>query len=139
VSSPHRAVNPPTLAPPVGFAHAVVAAPGSLVFLGGQGPLDGEGAVSGDGVAEQFERAVENVVEALRASGARPEHLVSLQIFVTDVEEYAAALGEIGEAYRRHLGRHYPAIALFGVGRLLEPRAKVELVGTAVVPSSGAA
>lgn len=134
MSSPHELVNPASLAPAVGFAHAVVAAPGRLVFLGGQGPLDAEGDVVGEDVVEQFERTAENVAEALRAAGAAPEHLVSVQIFVTDVEEYAAALEPIGAAYRRHLGRHYPAMALFEVSRLFDPKARVELVCTAVVP-----
>ncbi len=125
--TPHRIVNPETLAPPSGFAHAVVAAPGRSVYLGGQ---------IGDGttMAEQFASAAGNVVTALRAAGAGPEHLVSLTIFVTDAESYRTALGPIGEAYRKHFGQHYPAVALFEVSRLFEPDALVELVGVAVVP-----
>ena len=130
----HRIVNPTTLAPAVGFAHAVVAAPGALVFLGGQGPLDADGRVVGATMLEQFERTIENVGEALRAAGAEPEHLVSVQIFVTDAEEYRRASRDIGAAYRRRQGSHYPAMALFEVTRLFDPEARVELVCTAVVP-----
>lgn len=125
--TPHRIVNPETLPAPSGFAHAVVAAPGRTVYLGGQ---IGEGAT----VAEQFSAAAANVVTALRAAGGEPQHLVSLTIFVTDVEAYRSALGSIGDAYRDHFGRHYPAMALFEVSRLFEPDALVELVGVAVVP-----
>jgi enamine deaminase RidA (YjgF/YER057c/UK114 family) len=132
--SPHDLVNPDTLAKAVGFAHAVVAAPGRTVYLGGQGPIDRNGDVAGETMLEQFELTVSNVAEALKAAGARPEHLVSLQIFVTDTEEYRADLREIGAAYRRHLGRHYPALALFEVARLMDDGAKVELMGIAVVP-----
>lgn len=134
MTTPHRMVNPETLPPPVGFAHAVAAAPGRLVFLGGQTAHDREGRLPGESVVEQFDRAAANVVEALAAAGARPEHLVSVQIFVTSAEEYRASLGELGAVYRRHFGRHYPAIALFGVTALVDPQAKVELVGIAVVP-----
>src|SRR3712207_2801791 len=125
--TPHRIVNPDALPPPAGFAHAVVAAPGRTVYLGGQ---IGAGAT----VAEQFSNAAGAVVTALRAAGGEPEQLVSLTIFVTDVDAYRAALGPIGEAYREHFGKHYPAMALLGVSRLFEPDALVELVGIAVVP-----
>ncbi len=130
----HKLLNPETLSPPVGFSHAVAAAPGRLVFLGGQTGHDAEGRLQGATMVEQFETATGNVVEALRAAGAKPEHLVSLQIFVTDVAEYRAALPELAPVYRGHLGRHYPAIALFGVTELFDPAAKVELVGIAIVP-----
>jgi enamine deaminase RidA (YjgF/YER057c/UK114 family) len=123
----HRLVNPETLPPAVGFSHAVVAAPGRTVYLGGQ---IGEG----DTVAEQYERAAANVVEALRAADAQPEHLVSLTIFVTDVRAYRATLKELAAAHLAHFGRHYPATALFEVKGLFDPAAKVELVGIAVVP-----
>lgn len=126
--TPHRIVNPEALAPPAGFAHAVVAAPGTTVYLGGQ-------IGAGTTIAAQFSDAAGNVVTALRAAGAEPEHLVSLTIFVTDVDEYRKELAPIGAAYREHFGRHYPAMALFEVSGLFEPDALVELVGVAVVPA----
>lgn len=125
--TPHRIVNPDTLAPPEGFAHAVVAAPGRTIYLGGQ---IGAGAT----MPAQFAAAAANVVEALNAAGAEPQHLVSLTIFVTDVEEYRKSLAPIGASYRKHFGKHYPAMALFEVSGLFEPDARVELVGVAVVP-----
>ncbi len=85
-------------------------------------------------MAEQFEQAAANVVTALEAAGARPEHLVSMQIYVTDVGAYRDALSDIAGAYRKHFGRHYPAIALFEVTGLFDPRAIVELVCVACVP-----
>jgi enamine deaminase RidA (YjgF/YER057c/UK114 family) len=132
--SPHRVVNPQGLAPPVGFAHAVVAAPGRTVYLGGQAAQDPQGRIVGESVAEQFEVAAANLVAALAAAGGAPEHLVSLHVYVTEAAAYRAALGELGAAYRRHLGRHYVATALFEVAGLFDPAAKVELVGVAVVP-----
>jgi enamine deaminase RidA (YjgF/YER057c/UK114 family) len=59
---------------------------------------------------------------------------VSLQIFVTDVGAYKDSLREIGRAWRKHFGRHYPAMGLFGVTELFEPEAQVELMGVAVLP-----
>lgn len=132
--SPHRLVNPDTLAPSVGFSHAVVAAPGRTVYLGGQIASDPDGVCQGGTLVEQFDLALENVVRALGAAGAEPEHLVSLHVFVTDADAYRAALPELGDRYRGRLGRHYPAISFFAVKGLFDPAALVELVGIAVVP-----
>jgi enamine deaminase RidA (YjgF/YER057c/UK114 family) len=117
-------VNPPGLPEPIGYAHAVVA--GGAVYLGGQ---IGEG----DTVVEQFDSAAAKLITALRAGGGEPEHLVSLVVYTTEIEEYRASLDELGKVWRRHFGRRYPAMALVGVSALLEPAAKVELMGVAVV------
>jgi enamine deaminase RidA (YjgF/YER057c/UK114 family) len=118
-------VNPPELPEPVGFAHAVVA--GRTVYLGGQ---IGEGA----SLLAQFDSAAGRIVTALRAAGGEPDHLVSLVVYTTDIDEYRAATGELGEVWRRHFGRRYPAMALVGVSALFDPDAKVELMGVAVLP-----
>lgn len=132
--TPHRIVDPAGLAPAVGFAHAVVAAPGRTVYLGGQAAQGPDGSIRGATMAEQFDVAAGNVVAALAAAGGRPEHLVALQIYVTDAAAYRAALGELGVVWRRRLGRHYPATALLEVAGLFDQAALVELVGIAVVP-----
>jgi enamine deaminase RidA (YjgF/YER057c/UK114 family) len=123
--SRHRIVNPPELGEPSGFSHAVVSS-GSTVHLAGQ---IGAGAT----LAEQFDDAARRLIVALRAAGGEPEELVSLQVFVTDVPAYKAALPAIGQAWRAHFGRHYPAMGLFGVSELFEPEAEVELMGVAVL------
>jgi enamine deaminase RidA (YjgF/YER057c/UK114 family) len=117
-------VNPPELPEPVGYAHAVVA--GGAVYLGGQ---IGEGAT----LVEQFDSAASRVVTALRAAGGKPHDLVSVVIYTTEMDEYRKALTELGELWQTHFGRHYPAMALLGVASLLDPDAKVELMGVAVV------
>ena len=132
--SAHEIVTAPGLAEPVGFAHAVVAGPGRTVYLGGQTAQGQDGAIVGSTMAEQFDQAAGNVVTALTAAGATPDHLVSLIIYTTAVGEYRAALKELGPLWRKHFGRHYPAVALLGVAELFDEAAKIELVGTAVVP-----
>jgi enamine deaminase RidA (YjgF/YER057c/UK114 family) len=130
----HRLVNPPGLAPPVGFSHAVVAAEGRTVYLGGQAGHDPEGRIVDGGLEAQFDRACANVVAALQACGGAPEHLVQVQIFTLDAAAYRRAAGELGAIWRRHFGRHYPALALFEVTGLFDADAIVELVATAVLP-----
>ena len=132
----HEIINPPELSPPIGFSHAVVAAPGRTVYLGGQTAHGRDGKLRGRTLAEQFDAAAANVVTALAAAGGGVKDLVSLQIFTTDVQLYRQSTTELAKAYGRHLGRHYPAIALFGVGELYDPEALVELVGIAVLPDS---
>jgi len=123
----HRIVNPPDLPEPSGYAHAVVVAPGRAVYLGGQ-------TGAGETLAEQLDAAAAALVAALRAAGGEPDDLVSLVIFTTDMTEYRASSRELGEVWRRHFGRRYPAMALIGAATLFDPDARVELMGVAVVP-----
>lgn len=127
-------VNPPDLAAASGFSHAVVATGGRLVFLAGQVALDASGTVTGDTVAVQFERALGNLLTALRAAGGGPENLASLTVYAVDLADYRANSREIGAAWRRLAGRDYPAMAAVGVTTLWDPAALVELQGYAVVP-----
>ncbi|MBR8740268.1 RidA family protein [Nocardiopsis sp. MG754419] len=133
--TPHTLVNPPELGPHPGFSHAVVPAPGRLVHLAGQIASGPDGGLVAGPLVDQFERALTNVVVALGACGGAPEHLVRLCVYTTDVAGYRAFGRELGRAYRAHMGRHYPAMALFGVVELFEPGALVELVGEAVIPA----
>ncbi len=119
-------VNPPELPEPVGFAHAVVA--GGAVYLGGQ---TGEGG----SLLAQFDTAAAKLLMALAAAGGEPDDLVSLVIYTTDIEEYRASTRDLGEIWRRHFGKRYPAMALIGVSALFEPEARIELMGVAVLPN----
>jgi enamine deaminase RidA (YjgF/YER057c/UK114 family) len=122
------------LAPPVGYAHAVVGMPGGrTIHLGGQTALGADGAIRGETLVEQFDVAAGNVLAALRAAGGAPDDLTQLLVFVTDVAEYKASLRELGEVWKRRFGRRYPAMALLGVSALFDEAAKVELVATAVI------
>lgn len=132
-ASPHRNVNPDSLPPPSGYSHATMAAAGTAVHLGGQAGHRPDGSIADD-LVEQFDQACANVVEALRAAGGEPEHLVQLTIYATDLGEYRRRLRELGEAWRERFGTHYPAMALIGATELFDADARVELVGVAVVP-----
>jgi enamine deaminase RidA (YjgF/YER057c/UK114 family) len=124
-------VNPPELAQPKGFSHAV-AGTGKIIFLAGQTALDSSGRVVGNGIAEQFEQALSNLLTALRAAGGEPGQLASLTIYVTDMDDYKAHGREIGQVWRRLAGRDYPAMAGIGVSRLWDIEALVEVQGFAI-------
>jgi enamine deaminase RidA (YjgF/YER057c/UK114 family) len=132
---PHRVVDPEGLVPARGYSHAVVAGPGHTVHVAGQVATDVEGAIVGASLAEQLDVALGNVVAVLAGCGAGPEHVVSLTMFTTAMDEYRASLDEIGVAYRRHFGRYFPAMALLGVTELVPPTAKVEVTAVAVIPA----
>lgn len=120
-----------------GFANGI-AAEGELVFVAGQVGWNAEQVFESDDFAAQTEQALRNIVEVLAEAGARPEHIVRLTWYVTDKREYIARLRDVGGAYRRVLGRHFPAMTLVQVVALVEDRAKVEIEATAVMPKSSA-
>jgi len=126
-------VNPPELARPSGFAHAIVASGGRLVFLAGQTSVEQSGAIVGENVVEQFGRALGNLLTALRAAGGEPEHLASLTIYATDLRDYRRHGREIGAVWRKLAGPRYPAMAAVGVDRLWDEAAVVEIQGFAVI------
>ncbi|MFC5724433.1 RidA family protein [Streptomyces gamaensis] len=126
--------NPAHLAPPSGFTHAVAATGGRLVFLAGQTALDGDGRIVAGGLPEQFERALANLLAALRATGGRPCHLARVTVYTTDVAAYRTHARELGAIWRRSAGRDYPALAVVGAVRLWDEEALVELDGIAVLP-----
>jgi len=132
LARPHEIRNPDSLPRPSGFSHAVIAHGGRTVYLAGQTAQRAGGSLVAGSMAEQFDAAAGNVVGALEAAGAQPKDLVSMQIFVTDIAEYQRLSKEIGAAYRRHFGHHYPAMALVEVSRLYDPAAMVELMCIAV-------
>ncbi|MDX1657850.1 MAG: RidA family protein [Nitriliruptorales bacterium] len=132
--SPHEFLQPDGLMPARGFSHVAVPAAGRTVYVAGQTAHDAEGVIVGETHAEQWAQALKNLVTALDAAGAEPGQIVSMQIYVTDIHAYRRSLTEIGEAWNESLGRHYPAISLFGIDALVAPEAEVEIVATAVVP-----
>ena len=93
-------VNPPHLSPPAGFSHAVVATGTRVVFLAGQTALDTDGKVMGEGLVEQFERALTNLLGALTAAGGTPADLARLTVHTTDVAAYRDHAPELGRIWR---------------------------------------
>lgn len=125
-------VQPKNWAAPSGYANGVVAQ-GRHVFIAGQVGWNGQAQFESDDFVAQVEQALKNIVDVLAAAGGEPRHLVRLNWYVTDKAEYVARQKEIGDAYRRTIGRHFPAMTLLVVAGLLEPRAKVEIEGTGVI------
>ncbi len=131
-----KLINPEALGAPSGYSNGVLVEPGGkLLFIAGQIAWDHEQKIVSDDLVEQFDKALSNVVTVLRAAGGQPNNIVRLVIYVTDKIEYRERTKEIGERYRKHLGKHFPAMVLVQVAGLLDDRAQVEIEGMAVIPA----
>jgi enamine deaminase RidA (YjgF/YER057c/UK114 family) len=129
-----REIRPDGWPRPRGYANGLVVPPGaSLVFVAGMVGWDESERIVQGGFAAQFERALANVVAVVEKAGGRADDVVRMLVYVTDKAEYVAARAEVGAAWRRVMGRHYPAMALVEVAGLLEDGAVVEVEAVAAV------
>lgn len=128
-------INPEALGRPSGWNHGLLAPPGArLLFVAGQAAADPSGAVPPAGFTEQWDRALGRVLEVVRTAGGGPQHIGRLTVYVTDRAAYLASRKALGEIHRRHMGNHYPAMALVEVKALVDANAVVEMEATAVLP-----
>jgi enamine deaminase RidA (YjgF/YER057c/UK114 family) len=128
-----RMLQPPGWARPKGYANGISAS-GRLVFVAGQIGWNGSCEFESDDLVAQVSQALSNIVAVLAEGGARPEHIARMTWYVRDRDEYVARAKEIGAVYRDIIGRHFPVMTAVEVSALVEPRAKVEIEVTAVVP-----
>jgi enamine deaminase RidA (YjgF/YER057c/UK114 family) len=128
-----KIINPESLGAPRGYSNGVLARGDAVLFVAGQVGWDQNQQIVPGGFAAQFEQALRNLLAVVGESGGRAENIGRMTIYVTSIAEYEADLGEVGAAYRRQMGRWYPAMTLVQVAALLEPGAVVEVEATAVV------
>jgi len=129
----HQILQPAGWAAPRGYANGV-AARGTQVYVAGQIGWNGQQQFESDDLVEQTRQALANVRAVLETAGARPEHIVRMTCYIVDRAEYVARAKEIGAAYRETIGHYAIAMSAVQVAALVEPRAKVEIEVTAVVP-----
>ena len=120
---------------PRGYSNEVVAS-GRQVYVGGQVGWNAEGTFVSADLADQTVQTLRNIVDVLAAAGAGPQHIVRMTWYVVDKAAYLASLQVVGEAYRKIIGRHFPAMTAVEVTALIEDEARVEIECTAVVPDS---
>jgi enamine deaminase RidA (YjgF/YER057c/UK114 family) len=126
-------INPSECGPHPGFSHGIKARSASLLFVAGQVGRDERGQMASAEFVGQFDKALSNLLAVVREAGGGAENVARLTIYVTDRNEYLGSLKPLGEAYRRQMGRHYPAMTLVEVKGLVERGAKLELEATAVL------
>jgi len=127
-------IQPDGWAKPRGYSNGIVAT-GKLLFVGGMVGWNPRSATPEfpTGFAAQFDQALANVMEVIRTAGGRAEQLTRLTVYVTDKQAYLASLKECGAAWKKHIGKHYPTMALVQVVALVEDKALVEIEATAVL------
>ena len=131
-----KLINPESLGAPSGYANGLlVDGGGKLLFIAGQIAWDKDQKIVSDDFVEQFDQALANVITVLHAAGGEAGNIVRLVIYVTNKKEYRERTKEVGERYRKHLGKHFPAMVLVQVAGLLDDRAQVEIEGMAVIPA----
>ena len=130
-----KLINPEALGAPSGYSNGLlVDGGGKLLFIAGQIAWDNNQKVVSDDFVEQFDKALANVITVLRAAEGEAENIARLVIYVTNKVEYRERTKEVGDSYRKHMGKHFPAMVLVQVAGLLDDRAKVEIEGMAVIP-----
>ncbi len=97
---------------------------GNTLYLSGTlGLTDGQRPETAE---EEARNVMDNVKASLEAAGLTPDDLVSVQVFASDVSDYAA----FNEVYRTYFTREFPARAFIGAGTLLF-NARFEVQGIA--------
>ena len=128
----HDIIHPEGWKAAKGYANGVLARDGTL-YVGGQIGWDHDKVFRSHDFVGQMEQALRNILRVVEAAGGRATDIVRLTWFVTDKKDYLAHQREVGEAYRRVLGRHFPAMTMVVVSALVEDEALVEIEATAVL------
>ena len=128
-----KVLQPPAWPRPSGYSNGIIAQ-GPTIFVAGQIGWDATGRMA-EGMPAQLEQALSNILTVLAEAGAGPTDITRLTWFVTDMEQYRQHARDIGQAYRRVMGKHFPAMSVIGVSSLVERDALVEIEATAVMPT----
>lgn len=126
-------INPASLGAPRGYSNGVLTEGGRLLFVAGQIAWNEEQQIVSDDLVAQFDRALANVITVVTEAGGRPNQIARLILYVTDKHDYQQRTKEIGERYRAHMGKHFPAMVLVEVKSLLDDAARIEIEGIAVL------
>ena len=127
-------INPEALGAPSGYSHGLlVEGGGKLLFIAGQIAWDQNQKIVSDDFVEQFDKALANVITVVKAAGGEANNITRLVVYVTNKHEYLAQTKAVGERYRKHMGKHFPAMVLVQVAGLLDDAAKVEIEAMAVI------
>lgn len=106
------------------YCHVVRA--GDHVWLSGMVGMKADGTIPDD-VVDQFRIAMDTIDHCLREAGGRPDQVVKVQVFMTNIDERP----RINPIRQQYFGEHRPASTLVEVSKLIDPRLKVEIEAVA--------
>lgn len=127
-----KTIHPDGWAPALGYANGMLMPDGTL-HIGGQIGWNGQKEFLVKDFIGQMEQALLNIAEIVRAAGGDVENIGRLTWFVKDKAEYLAKQREVGQAYRRVFGKHFPAMSMLVVKDLIEDEALIEIEATAFI------
>ncbi len=128
-------VNPETLWPGLGFPfhHAVVEPEGHRVHVSGQVAWDKDRNIIGPGdPGTQTKHTIENIERILKSLGGGLEHIISVNVFYVDQNDYKAICDARENAFSVE---HGPASTAVRVAGLVQPELLVEISAIAVIPT----
>ena len=123
-------IHPTGLKKAKGYANGVLTDDG-LLFVGGQIGWNANQVFESHDFIGQMEQTLKNIIAVVTEAGGTAEDIVRLTWYVIDKKEYVARQQEVGEVYRRVLGRHFPAMTMVVVAGLVEDDALIEIEATA--------
>ncbi len=126
----NKVIHPEGWAPAKGYANGILCDDGTL-YVGGQIGWTAKQKFQTHDFIGQTEQALQNIADVVRAAGGSPVDITRLTWYVTDKREYLARQRDVGEAYRKVMGRHFPAMTMVVVAGLVEDDALVEIEATA--------
>ena len=118
---------------PIGYSNGIAVEGGRLVFIAGQVGWNAQQQFESERIAPQFDQALANVLAVLAEAGGKPGDICRMTAYCCDKPAYMAARSELGAIWRKHMGKHFPAMSMIFVSDLLDSPGKIELEATAVV------
>lgn len=132
----NQIIHPAGWAPAKGYANGVLT-PDGVLYVGGQIGWTAAQVFESHDFIGQMEQALRNIMDVVTAAGGTAADIVRLTWYVTDKAEYLARQREVGEVYRKVLGRNFPAMTMVVVSALVEDAALLEIEATAQIPRAG--
>lgn len=126
----NQIIHPAGWAPAKGYANGVLT-PDGVLYVGGQIGWTAAQVFESHDFIGQMEQALRNILDVVTAAGGTAADIVRLTWYVTDKAEYLARQREVGEVYRKVLGRNFPAMTMVVVSALVEDEALLEIEATA--------
>ena len=125
-----KTIQPEGWATPLGYANGMLA-PNGILHVGGQVGWNADKVFEASDFVGQMEQSLANIRAIVEAAGGQVSDIARLTWFIKDKEEYLAHQREVGQAYRRVFGRHFPAMSVIVVKDFIEEGALLEIEATA--------
>ena len=127
-----QVIVPSALPKPFGVWSPAILCSGSrrTLYISGLTSRDASGAVVGEGdYAAQTRQICENLKATVEAAGGSLSDLVSVTVFVVDIEQFDA----IHRVRREYFPKEPPASTMVQVSRLVEKKCLIEINAIAVI------